>query len=220
MSKPKITLYIDIVSPFAYVGFYALQHFPVFKQCDITYIPIFLGGLMKQCGNTPPLQVKNKDKWINVERKRWCKLLRIPVSAEAPPGFPINTIAIQRVLAALQQSHPESVTSAIGVFYENFWVHYSEPTKKENLLGIVATVVGGEDEAKKVVERSTSEEVKKQLTANTQKAFDDGAFGLPWFVATNSNGQTEAFWGVDHMGQLCDHLGLERPGSKGWRALL
>ena len=39
-------------------------------------------------------------------------------------------------------------------------------------------------------------------------------------VATNSKGQTEAFWGVDHMGQLCDHLGLERPKTKGWRALL
>lgn len=39
-------------------------------------------------------------------------------------------------------------------------------------------------------------------------------------VATNSKGKTEGFWGIDHMGQLCDHLRLERPGGKGWRALL
>lgn len=25
MSRPKITLFVDIVSPFAYIGFYALQ---------------------------------------------------------------------------------------------------------------------------------------------------------------------------------------------------
>lgn len=39
-------------------------------------------------------------------------------------------------------------------------------------------------------------------------------------IATNAKGETEGFWGVDHMGQLCDHLGLERPSGKGWQALL
>ncbi|ORX96067.1 2-hydroxychromene-2-carboxylate isomerase [Clohesyomyces aquaticus] len=219
MAKPKITLYIDIVSPFAYLGFYALQNFPVFKQCDVTYVPIFLGGLMKTCGNTPPLQIKNKDKWINTERIRWAKLLKIPVSPTAPPGFPINTISIQRALTSLSLSHPQSLPSAISLFYQNFWVHYNTPTEPKNLLAILTTIVGAE-EAKKVVEKSTGESVKKQLTENTDLAFKDGAFGLPWFVATNTKGETEAYWGVDHMGQLCDHLGLERPGGKGWRALL
>ncbi|KAF2474735.1 thioredoxin-like protein [Lindgomyces ingoldianus] len=220
MSKPKITLFVDIVSPFAYIGFYALQNFPVFKQCEITYIPIFLGGLMKRCGNAPPLQVKNKDKWINTERKRWCKLLNVPISDEVPPGFPINTISIQRVLTSLSLSHPSSLPHALSLFYQNFWVHYNTPTSPENLLDIIKTIVGSEAEAKKIVERSTTDEIKKQLIANTDKAFQEGAFGLPWFVATNSKGETEAYWGVDHMGQLCDHLGLDRPGSKGWRALL
>jgi 2-hydroxychromene-2-carboxylate isomerase len=61
-------------------------------------------------------------------------------------------------------------------------VHYAEPTKPENLLAIVRTVVGSEEEAKKVVEASKGEEVKKKLNENTQKSFDAGAFGLPWFV--------------------------------------
>lgn len=125
MPKPKITLFVDIVSPFAYIGFYALQvgsslpghtvifgslcfffedlqhyspctssfqtqqsrfffqwalpsggarqayelihraansnqNFPVFKQCEVTYVPIFLGGLFNLCGNTTPLSVKSE----------------------------------------------------------------------------------------------------------------------------------------------------------------
>ncbi|KAF2795632.1 thioredoxin-like protein [Melanomma pulvis-pyrius CBS 109.77] len=220
MSKPKITLYIDIVSPFAYFGFYALQNFPVFQQCEITYIPIFLGGLMKACGNTPPIQVKNKDKWINLERKRWATLLSIPVSDNAPPNFPINTLPIQRVLASLSLSHPHYLPKAISLFYQNFWVQYSEPTKPENLLAIVKEVVGDEEEARRVLERSTGEQAKKALVGYTDTAFAEGAFGLPWFVATNSRGETESYWGIDHMGQLCDHLGLERPDGRGWRALL
>ncbi|KAF2176698.1 thioredoxin-like protein [Zopfia rhizophila CBS 207.26] len=220
MAKPKITLFLDIVSPFAYMGFYALHNFPVFKQCEITYIPMFLGGLMKACGNTPPLQVKNKDKWISTERLRWSRLLNIPVSKDGPPGFPVNTISIQRTLTALSLSHPQSLISAISTFYQNFWVHYAEPTQPSQLLAIVTTIVGSEDEAKKVIEKSKSDEVKKLLTENTDLAFQEGAFGLPWFVAINSKGEKEAYWGVDHMGQLCDHLGLERPGGKGWKALL
>jgi 2-hydroxychromene-2-carboxylate isomerase len=54
--------------------------------------------------------------------------------------------------------------------------------KPENLQAIVRTVVGSNDEAKKIIERTKTEEVKKLLTANTEKAFEDGAFGLPWFV--------------------------------------
>jgi hypothetical protein len=53
-------------------------------------------------------------------------------------------------------------------------------------------------------------------------------WGMLWFwanvcvcvPATNSKGETEGFWGVDHMGQLADFLGLERPAGKGWKALL
>lgn len=48
------------------------------------------------------------------------------------------------------------------------------------------TVVGSDEEAKKVVEASKSDEVKKALTGNTDRAFEEGAFGLPWFVGESS----------------------------------
>lgn len=109
---------------------------------------------------------------------------------------------------------------AIDLLWENFWVHYNEPMKPENLSAIVRTIVGSEEVAKKVLESTKSEEVKKRLSENTDRAFKKGAFGLPWFEATNAKCETEGFWGVDHMGQMCDHLGLERPSGKGWKALL
>lgn len=63
-------------------------------------------------------------------------------------------------------------------------------------------------------------EGKEILARNTDAALADGAFGLPWFVATNGKGERETFWGVDHLAQLADHLGLERPKTGGWKALL
>jgi 2-hydroxychromene-2-carboxylate isomerase len=128
------------------------------------------------------LTFSDKDKWINTERMRWAKYFNIPISKDSPPGFPINTLPIQRALASLSISHPQSVASAISLFYENTWVQWGEPTKPENLLAILRTIVGSDDEAKKVLERTKSDEVKKVLAQNTDQAFKDGAFGLPYFV--------------------------------------
>lgn len=91
MAPPKITLYVDAVSPFGYVVYhvfrvslpqlqvqdddettihmscprksetnYAAKNEPIFKNVDITYVPVFLGGIMKACNNTPPIQIKSK----------------------------------------------------------------------------------------------------------------------------------------------------------------
>ena len=41
------------------------------------------------------------------------------------------------------------------------------------------------------------------------------------FTATNSKGEKESFWGFDHLGQVMDHLGLERPrNNRGWKSML
>lgn len=61
-------------------------------------------------------------------------------------------------------------------------MHWNEPLKPENIHAMVSTIVGSSEEAKKVIDRTKSDEVKKLLSANTEKAFADGAFGLPYFV--------------------------------------
>jgi 2-hydroxychromene-2-carboxylate isomerase len=63
---------------------------------------------------------------------------------------------------------------------------------------------------------------KAKLKENTDQAFEQGAFGLPWMVCERAGdcGRTEGFWGVDHLGQVASFLGLERPGEGAWRAVL
>lgn len=63
-------------------------------------------------------------------------------------------------------------------------------------------------------------EGKEILAKNSDAALADGAFGLPWFVATNSKGERETFWGVDHLAQVLNHLGLEKPTAGGWKSVL
>lgn len=35
------------------------QHDPVFAECEISYVPVFLGGIMKACNNTAPINIKS-----------------------------------------------------------------------------------------------------------------------------------------------------------------
>jgi len=98
MARPSLTLYLDIVSPFAYLAYYVTKTSPVFATCEITYVPIFLGAVMKACGNTPPIQIKNKDKWINIERLRWARLFNVPMHEQMPEGFPPLTLGVCRKL--------------------------------------------------------------------------------------------------------------------------
>ncbi|KAH8892080.1 HCCA isomerase/glutathione S-transferase kappa [Thozetella sp. PMI_491] len=218
---PKITLYLDTVSPFAYEAYHILRHDATFSGCHVTYVPIFLGGLMNMCRNTPPIQIKNKDKWIDVERLRWARAFSVPMAATMPPEFPPLTLGIMRALATVAYADGDDqgrLTKALDVLFSKYWVEQA-PTYRPEVLRSILLGLFGEHEADKLLADAASVG-KKQLLENTSKAFDNGAFGLPWFVCTNSDGKTEGFWGVDHIGQVVEYLGLSRPGQSGWRAVL
>ncbi|KAK4130884.1 HCCA isomerase/glutathione S-transferase kappa [Trichocladium antarcticum] len=224
MARPKITLYVDTVSPFAYEAYYLLRHDEVFKGCDVTYVPIFLGGLMHKCGNTAPIKIKNKDLWINTERLRWARAFNIPMTVPLPPDFPAPTLPVMRALCAVANSETTTtsqarLTEALDTLFAQYWVH-AEPTHQPAVLRETLAGLWGADAAEEVLQASTTPETKQALLANTDQAFAAGAFGLPWMVCTDAHGKTEGFWGVDHLGQVVQFLGLRRGSAAGWRAAL
>lgn len=210
-----------------------MQNSPTFANVQKTYIPILLGGLHKQCGNLAPILVKNKKEWINKERERWAEIFQIPIRGAPPPGFPISTVHAQRALTAL--SGEEGVDAAvleraIGVFWAALWCPDAEILKDakgrgedgefdvkrlETLQGLLAGVEGvGEELAGKIVKMAGEKDVKDKLMGNTTRAFESGAFGMPWFECTNGEGRTEGFWGFDHIGQVVRFLGLDEGGDR------
>jgi len=62
--------------------------------------------------------------------------------------------------------------------------------------------MGEEADGWMAVLEMAGKEGKEILGKNTDAALADGAFGLPWFVATNAKGEKETFWGVDHLARL------------------
>ncbi|KAF7586802.1 hypothetical protein BBP40_008320 [Aspergillus hancockii] len=220
MAVPRVTLYLDIVSPFAYIAFHVLRNSPVFAKCQITYIPIFLGGLMNACGNTPPINIKNKDTWIGRERNRWARYFSVPIVEQTPEGFPPMTLATERALCAVSMKSPEKLIATIEALYHSFWVQGNAKIAQVEGFSPVLTSVFGKDGAQGILEAANEPEIKAALKANTDQAFKSGAFGIPWFECTNSKGETEGFFGIDHLGQVVEFLGLDRGSDQGFRALL
>jgi len=223
MAAPKIVFYFDTVSPFAYIAYYVLRHDPVFAECSITYVPILLGGLFKMCSNTAPLMIKNKDKWIDRERQIWASTFDVPMQQQRPPNFPPRTLPIMRALAALESTTQSSLTSALDALWEEFFVHHARTEEPAELRRILSKALESQGLADETLRRAASDDAdggKAILTANTEKAFRDGAFGVPWLVCTRSDGQRESFWGVDHLGRLAAFLQLDKPTAGKWKSLL
>src|SRR5438874_1226589 len=125
-----------------------------------------------------------------------------------------------RALTALTLTAPAAFEPALTALYHAYWVDRRPTHKPEVLRAVLAETLGSEVSAEKVLEKAQEQKTKDALIRTTEKAVEDGAFGLPWFVATNGKGETEHFWGFDHLGQICAFLELERPNDGGWRALL
>ncbi|MCJ1312632.1 hypothetical protein MMC25_006307 [Agyrium rufum] len=221
MAPPKITLYVDLISPFTYIAFHVLRISPAFKPCEITFVFILLGGVMKACGNTPPLTIKNKGKWINEERIKKARLFNVPMKEDIFPGFPFRSLEAQRALTAATMTHPCSkLEELLAVLWDSIFVQHRSIAKPEEFTPLFAQVLG-EEAAKEVIEKSASPEAKNKLTSNSEEAMNEGAFGLPWFVVINASGETDRFFGVDSIKRVALPLGLDIPSTEiGWRTML
>ena len=138
----------------------------------------------------------------------------------APQPFPQSTLLTQRTLCAIQLHHPAQLTASFAALYQAFWVEGKSPIASAEVIRPVLAGVLGEEGAKGVLEAAGGKDVKAKLGSNSDEAMSEGAFGLPWFVCTNASGERATFWGVDHMGEVADFLGLERDGERGFRAML
>lgn len=149
------------------------------------------------------------------------KLLQNPHPRGQPQTLPQPTINTGRALCAISQLYPSKLTSAFEALYHAFWVE----GKTINQADIISAALSShadfsKDEVEAVMGKIADPQVKKMLSANSEQAMEEGAFGLPWFVCENGKGEKEAFWGVDHLGQVVEFLGLDRGLERGLRAML
>jgi len=69
--------------------------------------------------------------------------------------------------------------------------------------------VFSDKEVEDILAAAKRDDVKAQLTKNTEHAWKDlGAFGAPWFWVSDGRGKSEPFFGSDRWGYIWEFLGL------------
>lgn len=79
------------------------------------------------------------------------------------------------------------------------WMYYKgiDISKPDNMAELLRTHEYTTKEIENTLAAAKSTEYKEALTANTQKALDQGAYGAPWFWVQNKEGKEEPFFVSD-----------------------
>ncbi len=191
MNAPVQFLF-DIGSPNAYLCHKVLPALAQRTGVTVQYVPILLGGLFKLSNNRSPAEttatIPNKRAYDLLEMKRF--IVKHGITAfKFNPFFPVNTLAIMRGAVAAE---------ALGCFapYVNamFAAMWEQGRNLNEASEILAVLDNAGLDPKSLLEGSLNQDVKAKLMANTQNAFERGAFGAPTFFVGK-----EMYFGKDRL---------------------
>lgn len=183
----EVEFFFDYGSPFSYLADTQLEGLAARTGARVIYRPMLLGGVFKETGNSSPIAIEAKRKYLNADLERWAKHYGVPPLRNA--HFPINTIRLMRGAVAAER---------LGVFapyhraiYEAFWrdgLNLGEAAVVREVLSRAGLDVDS------VAALSEEHAVKEALRASTEAAVARGAFGAPTFFVGD-----QMFWGNDRL---------------------
>ncbi len=199
MSSPVVQFLFDFGSPNAYLCHKVI---PVIQQrtgVTFEYVPILLGGLFKLASNRSPMEafagIANKQAYERLEMQRFIAKHALN-RFRSNPFFPVNTLHIMRGAVAAQTLN--NLMPYVDAMYEAMW----EQARNMNDPGEIRSVLEAAGiDAEKLLEASQQPDVKNALIANTQTAFERGAFGSPTFFVGH-----EIFFGKDRLRDVEDEI--------------
>ncbi len=195
MTASTVQFLFDFGSPNAYLVHQVIPALESRAGLRVAYVPILLGGLFKLSGNRSPAEafagIPNKLDYERRERERFVQRHRIERFA-MNPHFPVNTLALMRgAVAARQQGVFEPYVDAV---FAGMWER-GLPMADPAVIGQVLREAGLDAQA--LMEATQSPDVKNELMANTQSAFERGAFGSPTFFVGD-----EIYFGKDKLADV------------------
>ncbi|MGJ7563288.1 2-hydroxychromene-2-carboxylate isomerase [Variovorax sp. GB1R11] len=195
----KLRFLFDFGSPNAYLCHNVLPAVAARTGAAIEYVPILLGGLFKLANNRSPAEafadIANKRAYDALEFQRFLAKHRI-TAYRRNEFFPVNTLTIMRGAVAAQ---------ALGCFERYVDAVFSCMWERSLNMAdatVVATALNdaGLPAAELFASMQTAE-VKQALMANTQAAFEQGAFGSPTFFVND-----QMFFGKDRLREVEEEI--------------
>lgn len=172
MSK-QLDFYYDFGSPTTYLAHKRLGQLSKQYGLQVNYKPILLGGLFKGSGNTSPVTIPAKGKYmLESDMPRFAKRYGVPLTFN--PHFPINTLNLMR--GAIAAERLDCADTYITVMYDAVWVDGKNMGEPEV---VAQTLTSAGLDAAAIMTLSQDPAVKTQLIDCTDAALALGLFGAP-----------------------------------------
>ena len=169
-----VECFFDFGSPTSYLAWTQLPRIAAAAGARVDWRPMLLGGVFKATGNTSPVLVAAKGRWMGTDIARWAKRWGVPFRFN--PHFPINTLTLMRGAAGLQMRRPEIFERYLATIYEAMW---KEPANLGDPDLLAATLGAAGLDADEFAALVADPEVKAKLVATTEEAVARGVFGAP-----------------------------------------
>ena len=169
----SLEFYFDFCSPTAFLAHKRLGQLVQQYALEVRYIPMLLGGVFKASGNTSPVAIPAKGKYmLEQDLPRFAR--RYGVQLNFNPHFPINTLNLMRAAIAAQRLG--CFDAYVDLVYDAIWVsgiNMGDPALVQR------TLAGAGLDADALLALSQDPQVKAELAANTETAVARGVFGAP-----------------------------------------
>nr|KAF6469505.1 glutathione S-transferase kappa 1 [Molossus molossus] len=121
-------------------------------------------------------------------------------------GLEKGSLSAMRFLTAVNLEHPKMLEKVSRELWMRVWSRDEDITEPQSILAAAEKAGMSTEQARGLLEKIATPQVKNQLKETTDKACKYGAFGLPVTVA-HLDGQTHMLFGSDRMELLAHLLG-------------
>lgn len=203
MKPLQVQFLFDFGSPNAYLCHKVLADIEARTGVRFEYLPILLGGLFKLSNNRSPAEafadIPNKRAYDKLEVQRFIARHQL-TRFQFNPHFPVNTLKIMRLAVAAQALGRGPQT--IDAMYSAMWEQARNMDDPDEITRVLRDA--GLD-APALLAKAQDPEVKSRLAANTQSAFERGAFGSPSFFVGD-----QLFFGKDRLTEVEEEIARQR----------
>lgn len=191
MATTAITMYLDFISPYAYLAFETLPQHLQGLDVSVRYEPILFAGLLKHHGQLGPAEIDSKREWTYRQVLWLAREAGVPL--ELPARHPFNPLALLRLSWACASGGSVD-RDTCRVLFQHVWCHggldAEDPHRFDALIQRLQP------------SRSPTDILAKQaLIDATQSALTRRVFGVPAFVVND-----HLFWGYDALPMLRQYL--------------
>ena len=178
-----VDVWLDFISPFAYLAFERLPEAFEGLSYDTRYRPILFGALLKHWSHKGPAEIEPKRAWT-FRHVHWLAH-RHGIEMQTPAEHPFNPLALLRLAYACAGPGGLPNRHVCGTIFRHVWQGGgADANDPDRLADLVARLAPARD--------PQGDEAKAALKEETARAIEGGVFGVPTFGVDG-----RLFWGFD-----------------------